>query len=308
MSGELCPDFCPLKNRLCSRACGRVWSGGMWRMWGEGGRTVKTVHAAEKLDRLSAECAAGLWRLALLWESRMEECASRAQGVETRFPVCISCVFNVELRARACFLCVMGARPETPTQRQHKGPPMSVAGQAAGIHIRLLRLLYTDSDLQSLRSVSLWRQSSLFSFCLPVFIINSDRQRPQDLCPEGSIQRGVPLDMNTVMELEVWRKKLKDSCFSFSTNTIKTNNEPVLLLILSDFLFVTLSTRTGLKKKKKKFWFGGHVKAATVQETLIFCWFWRFAVDKSWTVSKDKTTKYNVKNKMTSRKISFCFF
>lgn len=28
MSGELCPDFCPLNNRLCSRACGRVWSGG----------------------------------------------------------------------------------------------------------------------------------------------------------------------------------------------------------------------------------------------------------------------------------------
>lgn len=82
----------------------------------------QTVHTAKKLDRLSAECAAGLWRPALLWDleersAAAEECVSGAHGVETRFPVCISCVFNVELRARACFLCVMGARPRTPTQK-----------------------------------------------------------------------------------------------------------------------------------------------------------------------------------------------
>lgn len=94
----------------------------------------QTVHTAKKLDRLSAECATGFWRPALLRDQEerhagAEECVSRAQGAETRFPVCISSVFNVELRATACFLCVMGARRRIPTKRQHA--TMSVTGPAS---------------------------------------------------------------------------------------------------------------------------------------------------------------------------------
>lgn len=105
----------------------------------------QTAHTAEKLDRLSAECAAGLWR-AGGEECRMEECASLARRIETWFPVCISCVFNVQLRARACFLCVMGARPRTPTQRQHAMRTHQCQWQAR-------QLLHASGQFQRLLSI-----------------------------------------------------------------------------------------------------------------------------------------------------------
>lgn len=77
---------------------------------------------------------------------------------ETLFPVCISCVFNVKLRARACFLCVMGARPQDPDTKttHHKSPPMSVTGQAAGIHIRTV----SQAPVYRLRAATFTKCSS----------------------------------------------------------------------------------------------------------------------------------------------------
>lgn len=187
-------DSCPLKTRSCSRAhCGSESGvGGCGGCGGPEGER-ETVHTAEKLDRLSAECAAGFWRPALLWDVEERSAGWRSvravhEGVETRFPVCISCVFNVERRAGACFLCVMGARPRTPTQRQHATRAhrcQQRARQPVHASRQLHRLMYTDPVLQSLQNVALERQSFLSA---SVFVISSDGQRSPDVCLEGSIQ------------------------------------------------------------------------------------------------------------------------
>lgn len=146
--GELCPDPCLLKSRFGSRAaCSGSESGGVYTEVGggvvelEGG--WETVHTAEKWDRLSAECAEGLWRSALPWD--LEERSERdvhgglRHGFLCVFPVCLMCSSGP-----GPVSCVWWV-PGPGFQHKDNPPLMSETGPAAATHIRTLSCIYTQS-------------------------------------------------------------------------------------------------------------------------------------------------------------------
>lgn len=102
-----------------------------------------TVHAAEKLDRLSAESAAGpLQAVGAGWRGMWLVHKGLRHGFLCVFPVC-------QLRGQSVFPVCDGCQaqdPDTKTTR-HEGPGLSGTGQAAVAYIRTVSLasIYTQS-------------------------------------------------------------------------------------------------------------------------------------------------------------------
>ncbi len=174
MGTELCSDFFP-ETRFCSRAHDRVWS------WGCGGCGVRgsngeqeTVHTTEKLDRLSAEWAAGLWRPALLWdpERRMEECGRRhkrlRRGFLCVFPVCL--MWSSGPGPVSCVWWVPGPGPRHKDSTPQETTNVSNRPGSRYTHQDSFTGFYIHTHTHRLRASKFTRQSSWEAELLDSFL------------------------------------------------------------------------------------------------------------------------------------------
>lgn len=95
--------------------------------------------------QLSVQQGFGSQHSSGIWGSRMEECVSHAQGVETQFPVCISCV---SAKGQSLFPVCDGCQAQDPDTKTtcHESPPMSETGQAASTDQDSFKCLYIHNQ------------------------------------------------------------------------------------------------------------------------------------------------------------------